>query len=71
MTAERHDASFAGDGFRAQDATAKSASARSDGTARRCEAVMHPCFARSRRLAYQSTRRLRYPANQGHLAASR
>ncbi len=35
MTAERHDASFAGDGFRAQDATARSASARPE--------VMEPC----------------------------
>ena len=35
MTAERHDASFAGDGFRAQDTTARSASTRPE--------VMEPC----------------------------
>ena len=35
MTAERRDASFAGDGFRAQDATARSASTRPE--------VMEPC----------------------------
>ena len=37
MTAERREASFAGDGFRAQDATAKSASVRPE--------VMEPCDA--------------------------
>ena len=31
---------------------------------------MHPAFARSRRLAYPSTLRLRDPANPGHLGPS-
>ena len=33
--------------------------------------LRHPIFARSRRLAYQSTRRLRDPTNLGHLSRPR